>query len=207
MTSIERAEFIATVAHTGQGQYRADGATPFIVHPRRVADLVTTWGLHGLRSSTEYMHAVAAAWLHDVVEDTKVTLANLREWGVDARTVEIVDLLTKKNKAHEAETDEYYQAISHDDTALLVKAADRSANIEDALLEVQQSRELKRWRNYVARTYSDVLPMYATLPELRAELETRLKAIEDALLRVRGVDPDGAFDCGLPVPTLPPHEA
>jgi (p)ppGpp synthase/HD superfamily hydrolase len=135
---------------------------------------------------------------HDVVEDTRVTLADLRAWHVDARTVELVDLLTKKNAPDEPETEEYYQDIAHDDTAVLVKFCDRAANLEDVLSEVKRGN-VRRWKAYVDRTYTDVLPMYVSLPALRAELEARLKAIEDAIIEVRGGDPNGAFDCGAAV--------
>lgn len=198
MDQLELCRFIATVAHAAKGQFRADGITPYIEHPRRVATLIVQWddaGIdHGLRSS-EARFACGGAWLHDVVEDTGVTPAHLRVWGVAARTIEIVELLTKENAAHEAETREYYAAIACDASALLVKCADRSANIEDALAEVKRGNG-KRWRKYVERTYSDVLPLYESLPELRAELVSRLKAIEDAMLVARGGDPHGTFDCG-----------
>lgn len=67
---VERAEAYATVKHEGQVRRFDEG--PYIQHPARVAKRAKELGL-----STE---AVAAAWLHDVVEDC----------GVDIR--EIVDL-------------------------------------------------------------------------------------------------------------------
>ncbi len=193
MNQIEICRLIATVAHAAKGQKRADGITDYISHPQRVAFLVSEW--MKFRSDCEPFHAECAAWLHDVIEDTRVTLADLCAWGVNARTIRLVDLLTKKNAQNEAETAEYYAAISQDSMALLIKCADRAANLEDCISEVKRGN-VKRWKNYVERTYTDVLPLYASLPELRAELETRLKAIEEAILEQQIGGPVGVFDCG-----------
>ncbi len=191
---ITQCAFIAEVAHTAQGQLRADGKTPYIKHPERVANLTATWLLQSSDASM-YYSAVSAAWLHDIVEDTRVTLKDLRNWGVDARTVELVDLLTKKNLPHEPESEEYYQGIAHDDTACILKAADRCSNLEDALDEVKRG-SIKRWKNYVVSTYKDVLPVYKTLPFLKEEIMKRLTAIESEILEKQIGGPVGVFDCG-----------
>ena len=60
------AEKIATEAH--KGQFRADGKTPFIEHPKAVAAFF---------SDDEWQLKVIA-WLHDVIEDTKVDYYNSR---------------------------------------------------------------------------------------------------------------------------------
>jgi (p)ppGpp synthase/HD superfamily hydrolase len=191
--NLELCRLIADVAHAAKGQKRADNKTPYIAHPARVAELVEQWGSY--LPSRELGPAIASAWLHDVVEDTGVTLSMLETWNVDERTVCIVDLLTKKNAQNEAETAEYYEKICQDSTALLVKCADRCANIEDAICEVKRG-SVRRWKNYVERTYSDVLPLYASFPKLRAELEKRLNAIKDSIIEARGGDPHGDFNCG-----------
>lgn len=58
MTKDYAKEF-ATKIH--EGQFRADGVTPFISHPARVAELVERYG------GDE--RAVCVAWLHDVFEE------------------------------------------------------------------------------------------------------------------------------------------
>jgi (p)ppGpp synthase/HD superfamily hydrolase len=57
--AIEIAAEAASQAH--RGQFRKNGKTPFIVHPKRVAELVKFYG--GDHSG------VIAAWMHDVIED------------------------------------------------------------------------------------------------------------------------------------------
>jgi len=170
---------IAFIAHTACGQTRADGVTPYIVHPERVAALT--------REFYDYLpgHADArevAAYLHDVLEDTKLTREHLLCLGITLYQLDIVERLTKE-KPNETATDEYYQRIADSDDALVVKCADRCANLEDALAELQVKvpKEPRRWGRYVEKTVTNVLPMYAALPQLHAELEKRLGWIERAL--------------------------
>jgi (p)ppGpp synthase/HD superfamily hydrolase len=64
----------ATAAHAAVGQLRKYTFEPYIVHPAEVASMVMAHG------GTDAM--VAAAWLHDVVEDTGVTIELIRaEFG------------------------------------------------------------------------------------------------------------------------------
>ena len=66
MTVVDKARYFATAAHAGVGQKRKYDGSPYIVHPQRVADIVARYG------GTDSM--IAAAWLHDVVEDTQVDI-------------------------------------------------------------------------------------------------------------------------------------
>lgn len=72
--SIIGARVFATAAHAAVGQLRKYTFEPYIVHPAEVASMVMAHG------GTDAM--VAAAWLHDVVEDTGVTIELIRaEFG------------------------------------------------------------------------------------------------------------------------------
>ena len=67
---MSRADAFAAAAHASIGQRRRYTGDPYIVHPRRVARMV---------AQTDVRDAVvAAAMLHDVVEDTPVTLTDIR---------------------------------------------------------------------------------------------------------------------------------
>ncbi len=85
MTIVERARIFATAAHAAVSQVRKYTGAPYIVHPAEVAKIV---------SSVEHTDAMlAAAWLHDVVEDTGVTIEVIRaEFG--AEVAELVGWLT-----------------------------------------------------------------------------------------------------------------
>ena len=62
---ITSARMFATAAHAAVGQKRKYSGDDYIVHPQRVAAIVEKHG------GTDEM--IAAAWLHDTVEDTDVT--------------------------------------------------------------------------------------------------------------------------------------
>lgn len=80
MSTLERAIEIAAAAHAGQVD---KAGQPYILHPLRVM----------LRVSSQ--HERMAAVLHDVVEDTSVTLAQLAEEGFPPEVVAAVQALTK----------------------------------------------------------------------------------------------------------------
>lgn len=86
---IQKALEFAIKAH--EGQTRKDGVTPYIVHPVGVADRV--------RQNGGTVEMYVAALLHDVVEDTDVTLDQVRqEFGdVVAQLVfELTDVYTSE---------------------------------------------------------------------------------------------------------------
>src|SRR5580765_8807774 len=71
-----RARVFATAAHAAVGQVRKYTGEPYINHPAAVAEIV--------RAVPHSEAMLAAAWLHDVVEDTKVTYADIKaEFGED----------------------------------------------------------------------------------------------------------------------------
>ena len=81
----ERAREFAIAAHRGVGQLRKYTGQPYEEHLRRVAAI--------LQGFTDDPEMIAAAWLHDVVEDTPATIEDVeREFGPGVR--ELVDALT-----------------------------------------------------------------------------------------------------------------
>lgn len=76
---------VADIAH--HGQFDKVGK-PYITHPARVASRVERAG-----HSPE---AVAAAWLHDIVEDCPVTFDQLRRMGFPESVVAGVDSVTHR---------------------------------------------------------------------------------------------------------------
>src|SRR5262245_49269024 len=85
---IIKASIFARKAH--EGQVRKYSGLPYIQHPARVA------GEAALLDGADE-EDVAAAWLHDVVEDTTVTLQAIREDFGD-RVADLVDWLTNPKK-------------------------------------------------------------------------------------------------------------
>ena len=74
----------------------------------------------------------AAAWLHDAVEDSSITIESLKELGISPRVTEIVDLLTRKD---DVPADEYYEKIAADEDALEVKISDMRHNTNAKRME------------------------------------------------------------------------
>ena len=135
---IERAYQVALAAHAGQTRKSGE---PYIHHPLSVATIVARQGLDDV--------TVAAALLHDAVEDTSISLDDLeRDFGSDVRL--IVDGVTKLERLH-FDTREEQQAASvrkmlvalaKDLRVLIIKLADRLHNMRTlaALPEHKQER-------------------------------------------------------------------
>jgi hypothetical protein len=82
---IESARTFATSAHQRIGQQRKYNNLPYDVHLHAVAKLVA--------SVTDDPEMIAAAWLHDTVEDTPATLDDIAE-NFGAAVAELVESLT-----------------------------------------------------------------------------------------------------------------
>ena len=122
---INRAFVIADIAHQNQKRRSGD---PYISHPLEVAKILTDYRLD---DST-----IITALLHDTIEDTKLTLKEVRgEFGEEIAS--LVDGLTKIGKldlfTKEAEQAENFRklilAMSNDVRVLIVKLADRLHNM------------------------------------------------------------------------------
>ena len=85
---MERAWRIAGIAHAGQKRKATD--IPYMIHPAAVALILQ-------RSGFVDEHLLAAAVLHDVVEDTDWTLERLTD-QFPPKVLEIVDDLTEKKR-------------------------------------------------------------------------------------------------------------
>jgi guanosine-3',5'-bis(diphosphate) 3'-pyrophosphohydrolase len=120
---LEHAYDIAAGQHAGQMRKSGD---PYITHPLAVATILAELGMNH--------ETLCAALLHDTIEDTPYTLAELRrEFGSDI--AELVDGVTKLDKvkygdAAQAETvRKMVVAMSRDIRVLVIKLADRLHNM------------------------------------------------------------------------------
>ena len=119
---IERAYAVAKEKHAGQQRQSGE---PYITHPLAVAQILAEMGL-GPR-------AIAAALLHDTVEDTGYALTDLTaEFGDEVAM--LVDGVTKLDKVKYGESAQaetvrkMIVAMSKDIRVLLIKLADRLHN-------------------------------------------------------------------------------
>ncbi|MDO7897081.1 GTP pyrophosphokinase [Pseudomonas citrulli] len=130
MSTLEKAISISALAHEGQAD---KGGAPYILHPLKVM----------LRLSHDEERIVAV--LHDVVEDTTVTLADLRRAGFSNAVLDAIDSLTKR----EGET---YQAFIEraalNPLARRVKLADLAENSDLSRLGTPNAKDLERIEKY-----------------------------------------------------------
>lgn len=99
---------IAIKAH---GDTLDKGGQPYINHPERIVNSL----------SNCCMITQSIAWLHDVVEDTEITLQDLKDAGLCEEIINGVDAITKKDG--EVYTD-YLKRVKDNKYALEVKKAD-----------------------------------------------------------------------------------
>jgi len=150
-TVLKKADEIAEKAHAGQV---CKGGRPYIEHPRTVADNLVDWD------------EKIVALLHDVCEDTPVTLAELRSKGIPPHLCLAIDLLTKKEGQS---YQEYLRALRQNRIARNVKLMDLSHNMDIDRIPNPTDEDRKRVEKYKkARQY-----LYGDIPEFREELDEK----------------------------------
>lgn len=128
---LEKAILIATKAHNGQLD---KGGQPYILHPLRV-----------MQSCNSYLEKTCAI-LHDVIEDTNISLNELREEGFSEEVLVILDLLTKKE---EEDYSTFIDRISTNETACRVKIADLQDNMNLSRIKSSIMEDKKRVEKYM----------------------------------------------------------
>ena len=123
---------LATNAHAGLFD---KGGKPYILHPLAVMAL--------LNSDDEELQCIAL--LHDVIEDTKTTWAQLREIGCTDRVINAVDALTK---VPGQSYDEYKEKVFSNKDAMLVKMADLRHNTDIRRLKGVSQKDIDRLAKY-----------------------------------------------------------
>lgn len=130
-TKVARAMHFARMAH--EGQTRKYTGEPYVNHPIAVMGIVAGTGVHGLDEDV-----LAAALLHDVIEDTRATYAELLDW-FGHRVAEMVDAVSDKserwmgNRARRKEIDRLHLAKASPE-AKTVKLADLIDNTRSIVL-------------------------------------------------------------------------
>ena len=127
----DRALKVALKAHFGQ---KDRGGKAYILHPLRLA----------MRVKTD--NEKLAALLHDVVEDSDVTLNELRELGFGEEVVEAIDCLTRR----EGESYQVFiERLSGNKLALRVKIEDLKDNLDLTRLENITEEDFRRIQKYL----------------------------------------------------------
>jgi len=167
---VTRAYHLAKRQHEGQVRQTGD---PYITHPLAVAEILAGYGLDS--------ETIAAALLHDVVEDTETSLHDLeREFGADVAL--LIDGVTKMDRIKFSSREEQQAAtirkmaiaMAKDIRVLIIKLADRTHNLRtlDPLPEEKRRR-----------VAAESLDVYAPLAhrlgmqEIKHEMEDRCFAV------------------------------
>jgi RelA/SpoT family (p)ppGpp synthetase len=164
-TLLNKAYVYAMKAHGSQT--RASGA-PYFTHPLEVAEILTGFKLDEA--------TIAAALLHDVVEDTEITREEIEEQFGD-EIAQLVDGLTKigqldlvtKEAAQAENLRKLLLAVSQDVRVLMVKLADRLHNMRTiGHVKPEKQRRISR----------ETLDIYAPLAG-RMGMQTIREELED----------------------------
>jgi len=137
MSDLTKAILIATKMHDGQTD---KGGNPYILHPLRLL----------MRAADNDSRIVAV--LHDVIEDTSYTLADLREVGFSEEIIAAIDCLSRReNESY----DEFIQRIKKNDLARIVK-----------ILDIEDNKDLSRIPNPTTKDYDRIKKFDKAIKEL-----------------------------------------
>ncbi len=162
---VTRAYQMAARAHASQ---RRKSGEPYIVHPLAVARIVADLGLDEV--------AIAAALLHDAVEDTRIELDDIRR-AFGSEVAAIVDGVTKLDRIRfdtkEAQQSATFRkmliSMSKDLRVLIIKLCDRLHNLRTIAALPDWKRE---------RSALETLHIYAPLAHRLGMQETKMQ-LED----------------------------
>ncbi|QDU41009.1 Bifunctional (p)ppGpp synthase/hydrolase relA [Maioricimonas rarisocia] len=186
-TLLERALRVAGTAHAGQHRKGTD--IPYVVHPLAVVLILT-------RAGIDDDETLAAAILHDVVEDTDWTAERLQR-EFPPRVVELVAALSEQKTTSDGEPipwetrkREHMQRLGAScSAARAIALADKLHNARSLLYDAEaggvcwdrfnapRDRILDRYREAAERLGGDEPPLARLVTELRETID-RLSAVD-----------------------------
>lgn len=168
-----RAAAFAADQHRDQRRKGAGGA-PYVNHVIEVAAIVAAHGGDRL--------AIVAALLHDTIEDTDASEADLRQAFGDEVTELVLELTDDKSlpKA-ERKRLQIERAPHKSPRAALIKLADKLSNVRDLASDPPPDWPTQRCRDYVAWARAVVGGLSDVDDELRDAFESACQAASRAL--------------------------
>lgn len=128
------AKAIALASEKHMGQFDKAGM-PYILHVLKV--------MHYLK--TDDLELMSIAVMHDLVEDTDVTFADLYDYGFSERVVSAIKLLTKM-RGQTAK--EYLEGVKSNKDTIRVKLADLRHNSDIRRLKGITDKDVARMKKY-----------------------------------------------------------
>ena len=127
----KRAMILCFEAHKDQ---KDKSGLPYVFHPFHLADQMQT------------EETTIVALLHDVAEDTDITLEDLAKQGFGDGVMQALKLLTHDEKVDYMD---YVHAIKENPTAKAVKLADLQHNSDLSRLDAVDEKALERRQRYL----------------------------------------------------------
>lgn len=152
-------------------QRRKDArSSPYINHPIQVAE--TLWSVGAVRD----VDLLVAAILHDTIEDTATTPAELRaEFGEDVLAL-VLEVTDDKSLPKETRKKLQIEHAPHKTRkAKLLKLADKICNIHDMVKSPPSAWALKRKQEYLLWTEQVIAGLRGASPELERHYDALLR--------------------------------
>jgi (p)ppGpp synthase/HD superfamily hydrolase len=127
---LEAAIALAVTHHSGQAD---KNGLPYILHSIAVMNQM------------ESIFGKTIAVMHDLVEDTAITLERLKQLGFDDEIILAIDHLTKRENEDYAE---FIQRCAHNPFARNVKICDLRHNMQTERINQLNGKDLKRLQKY-----------------------------------------------------------
>ncbi len=180
---LRAALFLAEEAH--RGQLRKGREAPYMLHPAFVATLLLAAGADE--------DLVCAGYLHDVVEDSEITLDEI-EARFGARVAQLVEAVTERKQAPDGTRIPWdvrrRETIDHltdaDDDVIALKGADVAINMGDVVIDHAELGDAL-WQRFNApaaaqlwyyRRVAEIVLERGTYPLIRDEVRARLAQLE-----------------------------
>ncbi len=128
--TLERAIELAVEYHKGQVD---KAGKPYILHPLRL--------MMSVNKDDEKIVAV----MHDIVEDTDITLDDLRNEGFSGEVIDAIECVTKREGE---DYQSFIDRIAHNPLATKVKLADLEDNMDLSRLSDVTEKDLERVEKY-----------------------------------------------------------
>ena len=174
MNKVEIAELIAKTAHRAIGQRRKYTGQPYIIHPKEVVKILKDAGITD-------ENILSAAWLHDVVEDTQITLTFIT-MNIGIEISNIVEMVTdisvpedgNREERKRIDREHYLTADSRGKTVKLADCLSNGKDIEknDKNFSVVYFREIKLLLPYLKGGNKK---LYLKLDKMISEYENKLE--------------------------------
>lgn len=143
---------IASIAHRNQ---KDKAGEPYMTHVLQVAQ----------SPFVKTCYQRAAAYLHDVIEDTAITFEELQNAGIIPQVIDALKLLTYSRKQTR---EEYIEAIKGNSDALAVKLGDNRSNADPQRLQKLDpetaDRLLEKYNREWEQLNSESKPMVRYIP-------------------------------------------